>query len=151
VDIQKVTKGLKVEIGLDADPKKKLKGEVASVANIGEQLPNMDSKVFEVRILVLDSDSTLRPAMTTSNKIVIAVKPDVLSVPLDCIHNQDSTSFVYLREGVSIMMQEVKLGLTNDNSAEILEGVLPEDKVYLSVPLDYDTKGMMRPSAGRKR
>lgn len=151
VDIQKISKGLKVDIGLDADPKKKLKGEVTSVANIGEQLPNMDSKVFEVRILVLDTDSTLRPAMTTSNKIVMAVKPDVLSIPLDCIHNQDSVSFVYLREGTAIVKQEVKIGLTNDNNAEILEGILPEDKMFLSLPDENAVKSEMRPSAGRKR
>ena len=46
VDIQKVAVGQKVEIKLDADPSKKLSGIVRQVANIGEQRPNADSKVF---------------------------------------------------------------------------------------------------------
>lgn len=150
VDIQKILKGQKVEIGLDADPNKKLKGEVTSVANIGEQRPNMDSKVFEVRILVQDVDSTLRPAMTTSNKIVMAVKENVLSIPLDCIHNQDSITYVYRKQGASVLRQEVKVGLKNDNEAEILEGLRPEDELYLSIPPDGESL-KLEPSTDRKR
>src|SRR5690606_20317987 len=65
VDVRKVKVGQKVEIGLDAYPDKKLSGEVKRVANVGEQRPNSDSKVFEVSIEIEGSDPTLRPSMTT--------------------------------------------------------------------------------------
>ena len=58
VDIRKVEMGQKVQLGLDAFPDKKLTGAVISVANMGEQKPNSDSKVFEVSIQVNESDST---------------------------------------------------------------------------------------------
>ncbi len=138
VDIQKIAKGQNVTLKLDADPNKKLSGTVTSVANIGEQRPNSDSKVFEVRILINDRDTTLRPAMTTANEILIAKASSVLSIPLEAIHSEGTTTFVYLKQGGAVK-QEVKLGLQNDNAAVVLEGISSKDEVYLSPPPSAST------------
>ena len=48
VDIRKIAMGQKVLIDpRRADPSKKLDGVVTEVANVGEQRPNQDSKVFK--------------------------------------------------------------------------------------------------------
>lgn len=142
VDIRQVNVGQQVRIGLDAYPEKRLTGKVVSVANVGEQKPNSDAKVFEVNIEVFEADTTLRPAMTTSNDIVADVIPDALYVPLECLHSQgDSLSFVYLRKGMDISRQQVKPGKSNANEIVILKGLEEGDKVYLSVP----QKGSDRP------
>ena len=136
VDIQKVAVGQKVEIKLDADPSKKLSGIVRQVANIGEQRPNADSKVFEVKILVNESDTTLRPAMTTSNTIIVATLDSVLFLPLEAVHAQEGRSFVYKANGSGIVKQEVKLGLMNDNGVIVESGLSENDTVFLSTPPD---------------
>ncbi|HEY5060911.1 MAG TPA: efflux RND transporter periplasmic adaptor subunit, partial [Gemmatimonadaceae bacterium] len=82
VDVRKVAVGQKVQLTLDADPSKKLRGTVTQVANVGEQRPNQDSKVFEVKIEVATTDTTLRPGMTTANAIETASIPNVMSIPL---------------------------------------------------------------------
>jgi RND family efflux transporter MFP subunit len=133
VDIQKIAVGQDVTLRLDADPNKKLSGSVSQVANIGEQRPNSDSKVFEVRIIINDRDTTLRPAMTTANEINVAKLSNVISIPLEAVHTQDTTTFVYIRDG-RVLKQEVKLGLQNDNAAVILQGVSEKDEIYLSPP-----------------
>lgn len=133
VDIQKITKGQSVTLKLDADPNKKLSGTVTNVANIGEQRPNSDSKVFEVRILINDRDTTLRPAMTTANEILIAKAANVISIPLEAVHAEGTTTFVYLKQGGGVK-QEVKLGLQNDNAAVVLEGISSKDELFLSPP-----------------
>ncbi|MBP9212573.1 MAG: HlyD family efflux transporter periplasmic adaptor subunit [Bacteroidetes bacterium] len=133
VDIQKIAKGQVVTLKLDADPNKKLSGTVTNVANIGEQRPNSDSKVFEVRILINDRDTTLRPAMTTANEILIAKASNVISIPLEAVHAEGTTTFVYLKQGGGLK-QEVKLGLQNDNAAVVLEGISSKDEIYLSPP-----------------
>jgi len=142
VDIQNVRIGQKVDIGLDAMPDKKLTGEVTSVANIGEQRPNSDSKVFQVIIQVDQSDSTLRPAMTTSNTIHVNSVDSALFVPLETIHTQDSLNFVFKKEGLDPVMQQVVLGMMNDNDVIIHEGVSQNDKLYLSTP--DDTTGIRK-------
>ncbi len=135
VDIRKVKSGQKVNIGLDAFPEKKLTGKVVSVANVGEQKPNSDAKVFEVSIEVNEVDTTLRPAMTTSNAIIADVMKDVIFLPLECLHNQgDSLTYVYKREGMTTLRQEVEIGKANANEAVILRGIEAGDRIFLSIP-----------------
>ena len=135
VDIRKVQAGQQVMIGLDAYPDKELTGVVTRVANVGEEKKNSDSKVFEVSIEVNEADTTLRPAMTTSNTIIAEVVPDVIYIPLECLHTQgDSITFVYMPTATGIVRQEVAVGLTNANEAIIEQGLEEGDRVYLSIP-----------------
>lgn len=135
VDVRKVKPGQKVDIGLDAYPDKKLKGSVIRVANVGEQRPNSDSKVFEVAVELEGTDASLRPGMTTSNKIVAQAIDSVLFVPLECLHNQaDTITYVFKKEGINITKQEVMIGATNSNEAVIEKGLSLGDKVFLSIP-----------------
>jgi len=138
VDINKIKVGQQVDIGLDADADKELKGEVTEIANIGEQRPNSTSKVFEVKILIITPDTTLRPSMTTGNEITIASVDSVLSIPLECIHNQDSLTYVFKQNGSGIIKQQVEVGLINDNGAIIEDGVSDDDDLYLSSPNGVD-------------
>jgi HlyD family secretion protein len=151
VDIRKIKQGQTVRIGLDAFPEKKLNGVVTKVANVGEQRPNSDSKVFEVNIQVNEQDTTLRPAMTTSNNIVANQLKDVLYVPLEAIHAQgDSLTFVYKKDGVAFSKQQVRVGQTNDNEAVILEGLKEQEQVFLSVPPNADSKRIVLLPGGPK-
>lgn len=135
VDVRKVKSGQKVEIGLDAYPDKKLTGVVVRVANVGEQRPNSDAKVFEVAIEIDGTDPSLRPSMTTSNKIIAKLIDNVLFIPLECLHSQaDTITYVFRKEGINIIKQEVVVGETNANDVIVTKGLSERDQVYLSVP-----------------
>lgn len=135
VDVRKVKTGQKVEIGLDAYPDKKLTGMVTRVANVGEQRPNSDAKVFEVSVEINGTDPSLRPAMTTSNKIVAHVVDSALYIPLESLHSQaDTVTYVYKKEGIKTIKQEVIVGHTNANDAVVLGGLSENDRIYLSIP-----------------
>lgn len=144
IDIQKIKKDQEVEIRLDAMADKLLKGKISSLANIGEQRPNSDSKVFEVHIEIEAKDSTLRPAMTTSNEILVASKTQSLYIPLECLHAQDSISYVYVDNSGTIGRQEIQAGLINENDVEILSGLTQQSKVFLSMPADTAGLSMIR-------
>ncbi len=131
IDISKVKEGQFVRIGIDAFPDKKYTGQVVQVANIGEQLPNTDAKVFEVNIDVDQSDSVLRPSMTTSNQIITKIFNDVVFLPLEAIHTNDSLSFVYKKNHKK---QIIISGESNENYIIIEKGVEEGEEVYLSVP-----------------
>lgn len=142
VDIRKVKVGQSVKIGLDAYPEKKLTGKVTSVANVGEQKPNSDAKVFEVSVQVAETDTTLRPAMTTSNSIIAQVVEDVVFVPLECLQNQgDSLVYVYKKSGSGMVRQEVEAGRANSNEVIIVRGVEEGEKVYISTPKKPEAAG----------
>ncbi len=136
VDIQKVKVGQYVEIGLDAEPGKKLEGGVIQVANVGEQKPNSDAKVFEVVIDVITKDAELRPAMTTSCKIHAGNYSNVLSIPLEAINNEKNTSFVYKKSEGKTVRQEVRLGAVNETHGIVYGGLKKADQVLLTNPAD---------------
>ncbi len=141
VDINTVKIDQRVEIGLDAFPKKTLTGKVIEVANVGEQKPNSDSKVFQLLIEVHESDTTLRPGMTTSNTIISGEFDDVLFVPVESLHTQgDSISYVYKKAGLGMVKQEVFLGQSNSDEVVILKGLNDGDVIYLSDPDGMDNK-----------
>jgi HlyD family secretion protein len=132
IDVSKVKSGQIVEIIVDAFPERSYTGVVTSVANIGEQLPNADAKVFEVLIKVDGSDKILRPSMTTGNKIITKTIDDVIFIPLESVQaGADSIPFVYLKNG---NRQVVVLGESNENNVVIEKGLNPEVQIYLSSP-----------------
>ena len=132
IDVSKVKTGQKVEIVVDAFPEKRYTGVVTQVANIGEQLPNADAKVFEVLIKVDGSDLILRPSMTTGNKVVTKTIPDVTYIPLESVQaGADSIPFVYLKNGDK---QIVVLGESNENNIVIEQGLEPGTQIYLNTP-----------------
>jgi hypothetical protein len=134
VDVRKVAVGQKVQISLDADPTKKLTGTVTAVANVGEQRPNQDSKVFEVKITIAESDTTLRPGMTTSNAITTATVSGVMSVPLEAVTGDSVASYVYKVDGRRVVKQQVETGAMNDNEIVVRRGIEKGDQVLLTVP-----------------
>ena len=134
IDISKVKVGQKVQIGIDAFPEKKFTGKVTEVANIGEQLQSSNAKVYEVRILVKEFDSILRPAMTTKNKILTSVIDSVLFIPIESIFNTDSVAFVYRKDGGSVTRQQVIVGQSNENEIIVRAGLKAEEEVLLVPP-----------------
>lgn len=134
VDISRIVEGQEVTLGVDAFPDRQYSGKVIEVANIGEQRPNSDAKVFEVKIVLLQSDTTLRPAMTTSNSIITAKTDTSLFAPSECIFRNDSLSYVYVEGPSGLRRREIITGLYNENQTVLLAGVKAEELVYLSAP-----------------
>ncbi|MDQ1296815.1 MAG: transporter [Bacteroidota bacterium] len=132
IDVSKVKSGQRVEIAVDAFPEKRYTGVVTSVANIGEQLPNADAKVFEVLIKVDQSDPILRPSMTTGNKIITKTINNVIYIPLECVQaGSDSIPYVYMKNGAR---QIVVLGESNENNIIVEQGLDPGTMIYLNTP-----------------
>lgn len=135
IDISKVKIGQNVKIGIDAFPEKQLSGQVTSVANIGQAMPNSDAKVFEVKIKIFGQDKELKPAMTTANAIDAGLFKDTIMVATDAVFENDSLKFVYLGKDNPVK-QIVWVGDENENYVLIKKGVKENDEVWLSEPAD---------------
>jgi multidrug efflux pump subunit AcrA (membrane-fusion protein) len=133
VDISKVSIGQDAEITIDAFPDAKYTGTVQQVANIGEQLRNYDTKVFEVIVSVNEQDSILRPAMTTGIEIIISEYDSVTYIPLEALY-KDSVNYVFKKEGSKVIKQEVVTGPSNDLDILVAGGVVKGEKVLLTKP-----------------
>lgn len=132
IDITKIQAGQKANIVIDAFPKNTFNGVVSTVANIGDKLPNTDSKVFEVLIKINETDPLLRPSMTTGNKIIIETYKNATYVPIECVHaEEDSIPFVYAKKRTK---QIVLLGKSNEKYVIIEQGLKPGESIYLATP-----------------
>jgi multidrug efflux pump subunit AcrA (membrane-fusion protein) len=132
IEVSKVKPGQKVNIVVDAFPEKTFTGSVYTIANIGEQLPNSDSKMFEVQVKVDGSDPALRPTMTTGNKIIIKTYNDAIYIPTECVQaGSDSIPFVY---GKNKTKEIVVLGESNEKNVIVEKGLEPGAIIYLIPP-----------------
>jgi hypothetical protein len=104
------------------------------MANVGQNMPNSDAKVFEVKIKIFDVDPDLRPAMTTSNVIQSMTLQDTLFIPLESVFSNDSLQFVYKSNRGNMVKQIVSLGDANENYVLVRDGVAEGDDIFLSAP-----------------
>jgi len=144
IDVRKVAVDQTVTLTLDADPSKKLTGKVTGVANVGEQRPNTDAKVFEVRIQVAESDTTLRPGMTTGNTIEASRIPNALFVPLEAVDGEGGVAYVFKQSGGRVVKQEVSTGAMNDDEVVILAGLEEGERVLLVPPANKEALELVR-------
>src|SRR5437879_8838401 len=128
IDVRKLAVGQPVTLTLDADPTKRLSGTVASVANVGEQRPNADAKVFEVKVTVQGSDTTLRPGMTTGNAIETLKLNVALYVPLEAVSSAGGIPFVSRQDGGRIVQQAVITGPTHAGGLVRIRGLGHNDR-----------------------
>ena len=143
IDISKIKVGQKVGLSIDAFPEKELKGEVISVANIGQPMPKSDSKVFEVNIRIHGSDRELKPAMTTGNVIQTGSYSDKIYVPSEAVFETDSTKYVYVKKK-DVVRQIVDLGDENEDYVIVNKGIAEGEILLLNEPEkldDIETKG----------
>src|SRR5256885_1152338 len=132
IDVRKVAVGQPAVITLDADPAKKLTGTVTNVANVGEQRPNSDAKVFEVKIQVEQSDSTLRPGMTTGNVIETLKLDTALYVPLEALGSDSGEAYGYKQSGGRVLKQAVVTGAMDDDEVVVEQRLAEGDLVVLT-------------------
>lgn len=142
VDIRKIQKDQTVSVGFDAFPDITIKGVVTNVANVGENKRGSDIKLFQVSIKLNESNSSIRPGMTTSNRILIQKKENVLMIPLEAVFSKDSISYVYTDSGFSIDKKQIELGESNEDVIIVTKGLSEKDVVYLNKPEGMEDKSI---------
>lgn len=133
IDISKIKPGQNVRISIDALPGSRYSGEVIQIANVGQQLANSDSKVFEVLIALNENDNLLRPGMTAGNVIVTGAFSDELYIPLEAVHIDENIPYVFTAGGIR---QVIVTGQANGDYIIVEQGLLEGDRILLTKPKD---------------
>ncbi len=141
IHITKLNIGDSVLVTVDAIPGKVYPGSIYRIANIGQELSGFESKVFNVLIGLKEIDSSLKPAMTSNNNIIVNRTPNVLTIPRECLFSENGNSYVFVKKEGNTYKQIVTTGLENDREIIILSGLEEEDKVLLSAPENMERIG----------
>jgi HlyD family secretion protein len=134
IDIRKISKNQNVRVSLDAFPELVFNAVVEDVANVGEKRKGTDAKVFELIVRLLEVDPLQKPGMTTSNHIITKRLENVLQLPIEAVHTEDTLHYVYKYAGLGIAKQEVVPGPASDIFIVIASGLKEGDQILLTPP-----------------
>lgn len=132
-DLCKVEIGRCSSVEVDAYPQLIFTGKITSIGVLALPDPGKpaEEKYFEIRILLDESDSRLRPGMTARMMIHADQRENVLTVPVHAVFHDKKGAYCYV-EGKK---RNVTVGLCNEEWAEILSGLKEGEKVCLTIPL----------------
>jgi RND family efflux transporter MFP subunit len=92
-------------------------------------------KGFQMKAIIDKPDPRLRPGMTVTLSIPIASAEDAVSVPISAIFKGDGNKkVVYVRNGETTEKREVKIGVTNTDFAQVINGIEPGEEILLVEP-----------------
>lgn len=97
--------------------------------------PAMDSKTqnFTVRIALDQPDAAMKAGMFARTHVDVLLRPQTLFVPKEAVVSQNGVDKVFIIDGDGKAAErQVRLGLRNDSSIEIVEGLQEGEQVATS-------------------
>lgn len=134
IDIAKIKVGDSVRVSFDALEGTIIKGSIKNIARVGEDHKDFDMKVFKVLIYLDKSNDGLKPAMTSSNDIVMANYDSAIFVPLNAVFRENGSKYIFLKTKEGSKKQNITTGLENEEFIVVENGLNEGDQVLLESP-----------------
>jgi len=91
-------------------------------------------KIYKSEVKLAKQDPALVSGMSVQLEIITKEIKDVIYVPVEAVFEEGGKYFVYKKTLTHPKKQSVKIGQSNDNYVQLLEGVSGGDVVYLYKP-----------------
>lgn len=130
-DARQIRLGQEVRVTLEAFPGKVLRGRLYKIspAVSGER---QEARTFSIRVALEEGKELVKPGMSADVEVIVAKRRDALSVPSQAILEREGKKRVYLLADGRARATTVKVGESNWNSTQILEGLREGDRVVLN-------------------
>lgn len=129
-DIDKIALNQQMRLRLDAYPNDVFAGHVTEIGRISRRKNKASkNKIFDVEVLIDESDPLLRPGMTVSCEFLVADLVDVLFVPSDFIHRDDGEYVLYVKQSQGLKRVPVSLGPRNSRTVVVSGDISAGDRV----------------------
>ncbi|MEP6671202.1 MAG: efflux RND transporter periplasmic adaptor subunit [Chthoniobacter sp.] len=133
VDVARIELSQPVKLRAESLKDLEMEATISFIAPVATVTNNV--KGFDVQALIDKPSSRLRPGMTVNMTIPIARADDALSVPISAVFKgEGNKKIVYVRKGETTEKREVKVGVTNIEHAQILQGVSEGEEILLVEP-----------------
>ncbi len=127
-DIGRIRKGQDAIITLDAYSDVELEGVVDHVAYESEIVNNVT--IYNVDILPKEMPDKMRSGMSVTVEVIEEKAEDVMTIPSSAIHYDGERQYVLVQDRRNkITERDIKIGLNNDQTAEVISGLSAEDSV----------------------
>jgi macrolide-specific efflux system membrane fusion protein len=131
-DIGKVHIGMPARVILDSYPNVKLMGKVFDILYEGKNVSNVIQ--YTVKIRMDKVPAFFRSQMTANISFIVRKKENALLVPASAVRDRDGVKQVLVPNpdpNGKDLWQDVKTGIENDTSVEIVSGLNPGDTVLI--------------------
>jgi macrolide-specific efflux system membrane fusion protein len=131
-DIGKIHIGMPARVILDSYPDKKVMGKVFDILYEGKNVSNVIQ--YSVKIRVDKVPDYYRSQMTANISFIVRKKEKALLVPASAVRDKDGVKQVLVpatEEGGRDTWQDVKTGIENDTSVEIVSGLNEGDTILI--------------------
>jgi len=131
-EIARVKVGMEARIRTEAYPDRTFPGRIRKIAPLGQRKNNVTS--FEVEVTVLDGIDALWARLSADADIVAEVHKDALILPETALLYEGNDIVVEAVETASdphLMRRTVRVGISNADRVEILDGLAEGEEVKL--------------------
>jgi HlyD family secretion protein len=135
--VKQVDTGDQALVRVDALPDQRLTGSVTKIAVMPDRTNwwlNPGLKTYTTEVTLDETPKGLKPGMSAQVEILIDRRDDVLQVPISAVHVDKGFQVVYVDGPGGIETRRVTVGLSNQQRAEIAEGLKAGERVYLYRP-----------------
>jgi HlyD family secretion protein len=135
--ISMVAPGMGVIVKVDAFPEVTYHGVVDSVASVPSSTGGFGSTTKEYEAVVRITDDSemvnkLRPGLTATTEILVERRDEVLQIPVQANITIGAKQFIFVVNGKKVDLRPIKVGKTNSNFIEILDGLSEGDQVVMN-------------------
>jgi len=130
-DARQIRLGQEARVTLEALPGRTLRGRLYKIspAVSGER---QEARTFSVRVALEEGKEFVKPGMSADVEVIVARRRDALFVPNQAILEREGKKRVYVVADGRARATTVKVGESNWNSTEILEGLREGDRVVMN-------------------
>ncbi|MDJ0631632.1 MAG: efflux RND transporter periplasmic adaptor subunit [Xenococcaceae cyanobacterium MO_188.B29] len=140
-NISKIKLGQTVDIKVDAYSNEIFKGKVRLIAPRAVKENNVTS--FRVKVDLTTGKDKLQSGMNTRLAFVGEPIAEAIAIPLAAVVTQpDGRTGVYVAEDNKAEFKPIQLGITSGNLVQIVEGLTPGERVFISPPQDLKIMGV---------
>lgn len=125
-EINKIEDNQELDVTVSSVSEEKFKGIVKIIPPASGQ-----TRLFQVKISIDNEDHILKPGMFAEVDVKRGVKSNVVVIPKDALVLKKNGSAVFLIKDDIAVESMVKLGVTNGDYVEVIEGVEQNDKVVV--------------------
>ena len=129
-DIKNIEVGQRVEITSDSLPdNEKIEGTVSQISGVAEKSSSLDESNTTVKIQ-LNETRGLKPGATITATIFYKESRNVVKIPYSSVINENGKYYAFVvGNGNKVSKKEIRVGVTDDSSYEILSGVFVGERV----------------------
>lgn len=153
--IERVQKGLKARIRVEAHPEVLLTGEVHKIGVLPDtqnRWMNPELKVYSTTVTIEGKQDWLKPGLSAEIEIIVDKLDNVLYVPIQAVRHEGNQRFCYVQRGLTTDRRPVETGAYNDIYIEIKSGLEEGERVLLLAPDSQENReGGEESGEGRKR